>query len=76
MTVTSSRDASGATMALLATLHADQHGEQSWRIEQGVDMGRPSLIQGRTVKNDGVVTAVHVAGQAVMVMNGTLGPIA
>ena len=65
--------ASGATMALLATLHAARNGEQSWRIEQGVDMGRPSLILGRTEKRDGMVTAVHVAGQAVMVMNGTLG---
>jgi trans-2,3-dihydro-3-hydroxyanthranilate isomerase len=63
--------ASGATMALLASLHADQDGEQSWRIEQGVDMGRPSLILGRTEKHGAAVTA-HVAGQAVLVMSGTL----
>jgi trans-2,3-dihydro-3-hydroxyanthranilate isomerase len=64
--------ASGATMALLASLHVDPDGEQSWRIEQGVDMGRPSLILGRTEKRGGAVTAVHVAGQAVLVMSGTL----
>jgi trans-2,3-dihydro-3-hydroxyanthranilate isomerase len=65
--------ASGATMGLLATLHAERDAEQAWRIEQGIDMGRPSLILGRTEKRDGVVTAVCVAGQAVMVMNGMLG---
>jgi trans-2,3-dihydro-3-hydroxyanthranilate isomerase len=58
-------------MALLASLHVDQDGEQSWRIEQGVDMGRPSLILGRTEKRGAAVTA-HVAGQAVLVMSGTL----
>jgi trans-2,3-dihydro-3-hydroxyanthranilate isomerase len=64
--------ASGATMALLATLQPDTDAERSWRVEQGVDMGRPSLILGRTVKRGGMVTAVHVAGQAVVVMSGTL----
>lgn len=63
--------ASGATMALLATLLAEADGERSWRIAQGVDMGRPSLILGRTEKRDGVVTAVHVAGGAVKIMEGT-----
>jgi trans-2,3-dihydro-3-hydroxyanthranilate isomerase len=64
--------ASGATMALLATLQADTDADRSWRIEQGVDMGRPSLILGRTEKRGAVVTGVFVAGQAVMVMSGTL----
>ncbi len=64
--------ASGATIALLASLHADPDGEQSWRIEQGVDMGRPSLILGTTEKRGGAVTAVRVAGQAVLTMSGTL----
>lgn len=64
--------ASGATMALLASLLANRDGEQTWRIEQGVDMGRPSLILGRTEKRGGAVTAVHVAGRAALVMSGTL----
>ncbi len=64
--------ASGATMALLASLQADSDADRSWRVEQGVDMGRPSLILGRTQKRGGVVTAVHVAGQAILVMSGTL----
>jgi len=68
--------ASGATMALLAALEAAADAERAWRIEQGVDMGRPSLILGRTEKREGVVTAVHVAGQAIKVLEGTLGLIA
>lgn len=64
--------ASGATMALLALQDTAGDADRSWRIEQGVDMGRPSLILGRTEKRGGVVTAVHVAGRAVIVMSGTL----
>jgi trans-2,3-dihydro-3-hydroxyanthranilate isomerase len=64
--------ASGATMALLATLQPGTDADHSWRVEQGVDMGRPSLIMGRTEKRGGVVSSVHVAGQAVIVMSGTL----
>ncbi|MBS0387346.1 MAG: PhzF family phenazine biosynthesis protein [Proteobacteria bacterium] len=64
--------ASGATIARLALLDTAADGERAWRIEQGVDMGRPSLILGRTEKRGGVVTAVHVAGHAVRVMQGTL----
>jgi trans-2,3-dihydro-3-hydroxyanthranilate isomerase len=64
--------ATAATIALLATLQAERSGERRWRVEQGVDMGRPSLLLGRTEKRDGRVTAVHVAGHAVPVMRGSL----
>ena len=64
--------ATAATIALLATLHPERSGEHRWRVEQGVDMGRPSLLLGRTEKRDGVVAAVRVAGHAVPVMRGTL----
>lgn len=64
--------ASGATIALLASLDAAADGERAWRIEQGVDMGRPSLILGRTEKRAGTVVAVHIAGRAVQVMQGTV----
>jgi predicted PhzF superfamily epimerase YddE/YHI9 len=43
-----------------------------WRVEQGVDMGRPSVIRGRTEKHDGDVAAVYIAGSAVPVMRGSL----
>lgn len=64
--------ATGATIALLAQLQPEPDADLTWRIEQGVDMGRPSLILGRTQKRAGVVTAVHIAGHAVFVMHGVL----
>jgi trans-2,3-dihydro-3-hydroxyanthranilate isomerase len=62
--------AAAATIGLLATFRAERDGEIAWRIEQGVEMGRPSLLLGRTEKRDGAVTAVHIAGHAVQVMRG------
>lgn len=64
--------ASGATIALLTQLQTEVDADRTWRIEQGVDMGRPSLILGRTQKRRGVVTAVHIAGHAVHVMQGVV----
>jgi trans-2,3-dihydro-3-hydroxyanthranilate isomerase len=64
--------ATAATIALLATLRTARDSEIAWRVEQGVDMGRPSLLLGRTQKRDGIVHAVHVGGRAVTVMNGWL----
>jgi len=64
--------ATAAVIALLASLRPEREGEMSWRIEQGVDMGRPSLLLGRTEKRGGTVTAVHVAGHAVCVMRGSI----
>jgi trans-2,3-dihydro-3-hydroxyanthranilate isomerase len=61
-----------ATIALLASLRPELHADLAWRIEQGVDMGRPSLLLGRTEKRDGVVSAVHVEGHAVLMMRGSL----
>jgi trans-2,3-dihydro-3-hydroxyanthranilate isomerase len=62
--------AAAATIALLAELRSESDSEISWRIEQGVEMGRPSLISGRTEKRNGAVTAVHIGGFAVQVMSG------
>ncbi|HEY1891485.1 MAG TPA: PhzF family phenazine biosynthesis protein [Steroidobacteraceae bacterium] len=64
--------ASGAAIALLAQLQPEPDAERTWRIEQGADMGRPSLILGRTQKRGGIVTAVHIAGHAVHVMQGVV----
>jgi trans-2,3-dihydro-3-hydroxyanthranilate isomerase len=62
--------ATAATIALLASLPAARDAEVAWRVEQGVDMGRPSLLLGRTQKRDGIVHAVHIAGRAVPFMHG------
>jgi trans-2,3-dihydro-3-hydroxyanthranilate isomerase len=64
--------AAAATIALLAALQPERDGEVVWRIEQGVDMDRPSLLLGRTEKRGGLVTGVHVAGHAVPVMHGLM----
>jgi len=64
--------ATAATIALLTSLRPERDGEFAWRVEQGVDMGRPSLLLGRTEKREGVVAAVHLAGHAVTVMTGSL----
>jgi trans-2,3-dihydro-3-hydroxyanthranilate isomerase len=64
--------AAAATLAFLAAQGPARDAETSWRITQGADMGRPSLILGHTAKRDGVVTAVRLGGQAVVVMRGSL----
>lgn len=64
--------ATAATIALLAMLDPATDAKAAWRIAQGVDMGRPSLLLGRTAKCDGRVTAVHVGGHVVSVMHGSL----
>lgn len=64
--------AAAAAIALLTQLGREADADLSWRIEQGVDMGRPSLIFGRTEKRAGAVTAVYIGGHAVPVMHGSL----
>ncbi|HEY3784693.1 MAG TPA: PhzF family phenazine biosynthesis protein [Steroidobacteraceae bacterium] len=64
--------ATAATIALRASLSPERDAQMAWRIEQGLEMGRPSLILGRTEKRAGAVTSVHVAGHAVPVMRGEL----
>jgi trans-2,3-dihydro-3-hydroxyanthranilate isomerase len=64
--------ACAAAIALLATLDPRDRGELAWRIHQGVDMGRPSLLLGRTVKDQGTVTGTYIGGRCVAVFEGTL----
>ncbi|HEX4241091.1 MAG TPA: PhzF family phenazine biosynthesis protein [Steroidobacteraceae bacterium] len=64
--------ATGAVIALLASLAEKADEDRSWRAEQGVDMGRASVIMGRTEKRGGVVTGVHIAGKAVHMMQGEM----
>jgi trans-2,3-dihydro-3-hydroxyanthranilate isomerase len=64
--------ACAATIALLATLESHEPADRAWRIHQGVDMGRPSLLLGRTATHHGAVTATHIGGRCVAVLEGTL----
>ena len=63
--------ATAATIALLSSLDGDARGEQHWRIHQGVDMGRASLLLGRTTPGTDGLDAVYVGGRCVAVLEGT-----
>ena len=47
-------------------------GWHRWRIHQGLEMGRPSLIQAAAHRVDGEVVEVRIGGSAVPVMEGTV----
>ena len=54
----------------LAAKHERQNGTLKWNIEQGFEMGRPSLLYIEADKQDGMISAVRVGGNAVMVTEG------
>jgi trans-2,3-dihydro-3-hydroxyanthranilate isomerase len=47
-------------------------GLHRWRIAQGVEMGRPSLIEASALVEGGRVAEIRVAGSAVLVAEGQL----
>ena len=51
---------------------ADELGDVSVQVEQGVEMGRPSHIEARLRVQDGNVQRVAVRGEAVLVMEGRM----
>jgi trans-2,3-dihydro-3-hydroxyanthranilate isomerase len=63
--------ATAATIAFLAQLGRPPSADRRWRVHQGVDMGRPSLLLGRTTVRNGEVESVHIGGTCVAVMDGT-----
>ena len=64
--------ATAAAAALFAALDATREGELKFRIGQGVDMGRPSLLLARAIKQGGKAISAHVGGACVFMMEGTL----
>ena len=64
--------ATGAAAALLGDLDGTRDGEVKLRIGQGFDMGRPSLLLTRVIKQNGAVASTHVGGNCVQIMEGTL----
>jgi trans-2,3-dihydro-3-hydroxyanthranilate isomerase len=68
--------ATGAAVSALAGYLAarDRTGDGTlrWRIEQGVDMGRPSRIDLEAERRDGALVEVRVGGAAVMVSSGEM----
>jgi trans-2,3-dihydro-3-hydroxyanthranilate isomerase len=61
-----------ALAGLLAHYSQDSNGSFSWRIAQGVEMGRPSTLIARAEKKDGVVQATRIGGATVLVSEGTI----
>jgi trans-2,3-dihydro-3-hydroxyanthranilate isomerase len=66
--------ATGSANCVLAGLLSDldpaPDGAFAWRIAQGVEMGRPSVLEARTEKRGGDVVSVHIGGESVMVAEG------
>ena len=61
-----------AAASLLAALDPAQDGELRLTIGQGFDMGRPSLLLTRVIKQSGKIVSAHVGGRCVQMMEGTL----
>jgi trans-2,3-dihydro-3-hydroxyanthranilate isomerase len=61
-----------ALAGLLASLRPEPDLSLSLRIAQGVDMGRPSLLEASAEKRGGRVAETRVGGRCVAVMKGTI----
>jgi trans-2,3-dihydro-3-hydroxyanthranilate isomerase len=68
--------ASGSACAALAGCLAGRLGERegifTWRIDQGVAMGRPSLIEASAEKRAGRIARLKVGGYSVIVGEGSM----
>jgi trans-2,3-dihydro-3-hydroxyanthranilate isomerase len=47
-------------------------GTLRWIVEQGFEMGRPSILHVEADKKDGAITAIRVGGSTVMVCSGEI----
>jgi trans-2,3-dihydro-3-hydroxyanthranilate isomerase len=56
----------------LGAREADADGQFHWVVEQGFEMGRPSLLELDVEKRAGVVTKIEVGGASVLVSSGTM----
>lgn len=62
--------AATALAAVLARAGLAGEGSTRWQVEQGIEMGRPSLMSIEAVVESGEVTATRVAGRSVLVSEG------
>jgi trans-2,3-dihydro-3-hydroxyanthranilate isomerase len=61
-----------ALIGLLAKLRPEPNLSLSKTIAQGVEMGRPSILQATAEKQNGVVTTTFIGGRCVAVMSGSI----
>lgn len=66
--------ATGSANCALAAMLSQYDGKASgtfrYRISQGVDMGRPSVLEARIEKRDGAIVSSHIGGACVLVSEG------
>jgi trans-2,3-dihydro-3-hydroxyanthranilate isomerase len=66
--------ATGSANCALAALLSHYNDAKSdsfrWRIAQGVEMGRPSVLEARTEKREGMVVGAWIGGASVLVSEG------
>jgi trans-2,3-dihydro-3-hydroxyanthranilate isomerase len=59
-----------ALAGLLAACARAADGNFAWRIAQGVEMGRPSLLEASAIKRGGQVETVRIGGRSILVCAG------
>ena len=64
--------ANSALVGFLALLDSAQDGDYSWRIAQGQEMGRPSILDARAQKRKGRVSGVWIGGESRMITKGEI----
>ncbi|MBS0244517.1 MAG: PhzF family phenazine biosynthesis protein, partial [Proteobacteria bacterium] len=64
--------AAAAFAGVIARYDEPPGGEHRYMVEQGFEMGRPSLIQLSLVMNDGRLQTVRIGGHAVRVQDGEI----
>jgi len=61
-----------ALIGLLARLRPEPDLVLKKTIAQGVEMGRPSMLEAEAVKTGGTVTATYIGGRCIPVMSGVI----
>lgn len=64
--------AAAALGGYLAELDGRSEGTLRWTVEQGLEIGRPSILHVEADRAGGATTAVRVGGNAVAVSRGTM----
>ncbi len=59
-------------LAAYLAIRTQSDGNFQWQIEQGFEMGRPSILQAIACKQNGKIISTGVGGTAVVVSEGTM----
>jgi trans-2,3-dihydro-3-hydroxyanthranilate isomerase len=59
-----------ALAGLLAASAPEADGAFAWHIAQGIEMGRPSLLEASAIKRGGEVATLRIGGRSVLVCDG------